>query len=146
MKAGPPPLTTEWFEVQKKQLKQARVDKTAANEAAHDVYTPSEAAKGLPTTKSDKFLEGLKAALVDLDPEDPEFLEEATEKLIDGVLAQEYGEHFSKKKPYRKMKQKLARTILDDPDHRRAVEEFLQLFNADQAYEEFVAPDSSEGR
>jgi hypothetical protein len=137
MKPGPMPLTKEWFDVQKTQLKQTRGEKPGApSQASHDVYTPSDAAKGVPTTKQDKFLEGLKTSLNELDPDHPHYLGEATERLIDGVLAQEYGEHFSKKKPYRQMKKKLSRTILDDPDHRESVEEFLQLFQENQHIED----------
>jgi hypothetical protein len=136
MKPGPMPLTKEWFDVQKTQLKQTRADKPGATQASHDVYTPSDAAKGVPTSKQDKFLEGLKTSLNELDPDHPQYLGEATERLIDGVLAQEYGEHFRKKKPYRQMKKKLSRTILEDPDHRESVEDFLQLFHENQHLQE----------
>jgi len=128
LKAGPPPLTTEWFETQKKKMKEAGVDKTSASEKAHDVYTPSTAAQGLPSTKQEKFLENIKPALLELDPEDEEFLPKATRKLVDGVIGQEYGEHFTRNPAYPQMQDKIARTILDDPNHRDAVEDFMNIF------------------
>lgn len=128
LKSGPPPLTTEWFETQKKKMKEAGADKHSASEKASDVYTPSQAAQGLPSTKEEKFLSTIKPALLELDPEDEEFLPKATMKLVDGVIGQEYGEHFTNNPAYPQMQNKIARTILSDPTHREAVEDFLNVF------------------
>ena len=128
LKPGQTPLTPEWFDVQKNKLKkESGVEKNAASEKAHDIYTPSAAAQKLPNTKQDKFLDSVKPEILKLDPEDEEFVDQATGKLIDGVLVQEYGEHFKRKPAYRQMKKKLTRTILNDPEHREAVEDFLSV-------------------
>ena len=127
LKTGQVPLTTEWFETQKKMLKQAGIDKQAASEKANDTLELSEAAKGLPSTKQDKFLESVKPEILKLDPEDGDFVSQATSKLVDGVLGQEYGEHFTRSSSYKQMHLKIARTILGDPNHRENVESFLSL-------------------
>lgn len=129
LKQGPPPLTTEWFETQKKKMKESGVrDHAGFDKMPSDALTLSAAARGLPSTKEEKFLENLKPGLLDLDPEDEEFLPKATMKLVDGVIGQEYGEHFTRNPAYPQMQNKIARTILSDPTHREAVEDFLQVF------------------
>lgn len=139
MKAGPPPLSTEWFETQKKKMKEAGIDKTSASERAHDIYTPSQAAQGLPSTKQEKFLENIKPGLLELNPEDEEYLPKATKKLVDGVIGQEYGEHFTHNPAYPQMQDKIARTILEDPNRREAIEDFLSVFQLTQR-----APESTQ--
>lgn len=130
LKPGPPPLTTEWFDMQKKKMKEAGVDKTSASERAGrtDDVEFSQAAQALPSTKAEKFLENVKPGLLELDTQDEEFLPKATMKLVDGVIGQEYGEHFTKNPAYPQMQNKIARTILSDPTHREAVEDFLSVF------------------
>jgi hypothetical protein len=140
LKQGPPPLSTEWFETQKKKMKEAGVRDTPTSEKAHDVYTPSKAAQGLPSTKQEKFLENVKPGLLELDPDDEEYLPKATKKLVDGVIGQEYGEHFTRNPAYPQMQNKIARTILADPTHREAVEDFLSVFQMTQR-----GPDSAAG-
>ena len=128
LKPGQVPLSAEWFEVQKNKMKkEVGADKNSASEKAHDVYTPSAAAQQLPGTKQEKFLDSVKPEILKLDPEDEDFVDNATGKLIDGVLVQQYGEHFKRKPAYSQMKRKLTRTILNDPDHREAVEDFLSV-------------------
>lgn len=128
LKPGQVPLSAEWFEVQKNKMKkEVGADKNSASEKAHDVYTPSVAAQKLPGTKQENFLESVKPEILKLDPEDEDFVDNATGKLIDGVLVQEYGEHFKRKPAYSQMKRKLTKTILNDPDHREAVEDFLSV-------------------
>lgn len=142
LKPGPPPLTTEWFDMQKKKMKEAGIDKTSASEkAAHsDGVEFSQAAQGLPSTKGEKFLENVKPALLELDTEDEEFLPKATMTLVDGVIGQEYGEHFTKNPAYPQMQNKIAKHILSDPTHREAVEDFLSVFMMTQR-----GPDSAAG-
>lgn len=138
---GPPPLSTAWFETQKKKMKESTgQDQTAPTGKASDVYTPSSAAQGLPSTKQEKFLENVKTGLLELDPEDEEYLPKATKKLVDGVIGQEYGEHFTNNPAYPQMQNKIAKTILADPAHREAVEDFLSVFQMTQR-----GPDSAAG-
>ena len=146
LKPGQVPLSPEWFDAQKAKLKKESIgEKATAAEKAVDshteVYTPSAAAQKLPATKEEKFLDSVKAEILKLDPEDEHFVDDATGSLIDGVLSQEYGQEFKRKKPYRQMKQKLTRTILSDPDHRGAVEDFLTvLILSERAREESGEP------
>lgn len=130
---GPPPLSTAWFETQKKKMKESTGREPGATTSkASDVYTPSTAAQGLPSTREEKFMENIKPALLDLNPDDEEYLPKATKKLVDGVIGQEYGEHFMENPAYPQMQNKIARTILSDPTHREAVEDFLSVFQMTQ--------------
>lgn len=129
---GPPPLSTAWFETQKKKMKESTGQDQTAPAKASDEYTPSSAAQKLPSTKEEKFLENVKSGLLDLDPEDEEYLPKATKKLVDGVIGQEYGEYFTKNPAYPQMQNKIAKTILSDPTHREAVEDFLAVFQMTQ--------------
>lgn len=121
------PLTQEWFETQKKMLKQANIKEPSSEKASDDFYTPSAAAQKLPSTKQDKFLENVKPEILKMDPGDEDFVPNATMKLIDGVIRQEYGEHFTRSPGYGQMQSKIARTILEDPSHRETVEDFLSV-------------------
>lgn len=87
----------------------------------------SDAAKGLPITKDEKMLQAMKAELSQLDPNSETFLEEATEKLIDSVIEQEYGEAFKGKPGYENLQEKLVNVILSNPETKDAVEEFYDL-------------------
>lgn len=136
---GPPPLSTAWFETQKKKMKESGVKDPPTSQKASDVYTPSTAAQGLPSTKEEKFLENVKTGLLELDPEDEEYLPKATKKLVDGVIGQEYGEHFTNNPAYPQMQSKIAKTILADPTHREAVEDFLSVFQMTQRGPDSVA-------
>ena len=124
---GQGPLSKEWFDLAKNALKkESGVDKTSASEKADDVFL-SPAAQKLPATKQEKFLDSVTPEILKLDPEDQDFVDEATGKIIDGVLVQEYGEHFKRKRAYGQMKRKLTRTLLNDADHREMVEDFLSV-------------------
>lgn len=119
------PLTEEWFKAQKKALKQAGM--TEAAEGSSDVYTPSAAAQKLPSTKDEKFLASVKPEIMALDPDSETFLPEATEKLVGSVIEQEYGEHASRDPGYPQMQEKIARTILENPEYREMVADFLDI-------------------
>ncbi len=124
--AGQIPLTAEWFERQKKLLKQAGMEEATSIERA-DTYTPSEAAKKLPSTPSEKFLHNVKASILAMDPNSETFLPEATEKLVGGVLEQEYGEHVLRDPGYPQMQEKITRTLLEDERYREIITDFLEV-------------------
>lgn len=129
LKPGPPPLTTEWFEAQKKKMKASGISEPEVQDKKdRDEVALSQAAQGLPSTKGEKFLESVKAGLLELDQEDEEFLPKAARKLVDGVIGQEYGEHFTRNPAYPQMQEKIAQTLLEDPQRREAVEDFLNVF------------------
>lgn len=144
LQGGHIPLTSEWFETQKKMLKQAGIDKQSAADKADDVYTPSAAAQQLPSTKQDKFLENVKPQILSLDSGSEEFVPEATKKLVGGVLQQEYGENMTRNPAYPQMEEKIARTILDDPHHRETVVDFLEALLLTQQRPEAGAPPESQ--
>jgi hypothetical protein len=124
---GPPPLSEEWFIQQKKLLKQAGMDKTSAAEAAHDTYTPSPEAAKLPATRQEKFLASAKAEILKMDYSSEEFVPDATRRLVDTALEQEFGQEIISKPGYAQMQHKITRTILEDERYREMMEEFLSL-------------------
>jgi hypothetical protein len=69
----------------------------------------------------------MKAELAGLDPDSETFMEEATGKLIDSVIDQEYGESFKKKPGYENLQDKLMSTILSNEASREAVADFFEL-------------------
>ncbi len=124
---GPPPLSEEWFHQQKKLLRQSGVEKTSAAEAAHDIYTPSPQARELPTTPQEKFLASACSEILKMDPGAQGFVPEATSRLVDSALEQEFGEEIARKPGYPQMQAKITRTILGDPRYREMMEEFLHI-------------------
>ena len=92
-----------------------------------DASALSDAAKKMAITKDEKMLQTMKAELAQLDPGSETFMEEATEKLIDSVIDQEYGEGFKEKKGYENLQEKLVATILSNEETRDAVGDFFEL-------------------
>jgi hypothetical protein len=119
------PLTTEWLQAQKKALKEQ--GKTEATEKHADLSQLSSDAQKLSSTKDERMLKTMRAELSRLDTESETFMQEATEKLIDSVIDQEYGEHFKKKPGYSNLQEKLTQTVLDNPVSREALAEFFEL-------------------
>ena len=110
----------------------AEASQSATNKAADTSETGetanlSEAAQKLAITKDEKMLQAMKAELAGLDPESETFMEEATGKLIDSVIDQEYGESFKKKPGYENLQDKLMSTILSNEASREAVADFFEL-------------------
>ena len=124
---GPPPLSEEWFHQQKKLLKQSGMEKSSASEAAHDVYTPSPQARQLPTTAQEKFQDSARSEILNMDPRANRFVPDATSRLVDSALEQEFGEEIASKPGYPQMQAKITRTILGDPRYREMMEEFLHI-------------------
>ncbi|MEW6281433.1 MAG: hypothetical protein AB1758_22680 [Candidatus Eremiobacterota bacterium] len=100
------------------------MDRHSAAEAS-DVYSPSEAAQKLPSTKQEKFLTTVMAQLEQMDEQSETFVDDATQKLVDSALEQEFGEEIQHKPGYPQMQHKITRTILSDPHYREIVEDFL---------------------
>ena len=125
--AGPPPLSEEWFHQQKKLLKQSGVEKSSAAQAAHDVYTPSAQAQELPATPQEKFLASARSEILKMDPGSENFVPDATSRLVDSALEQEFGEEIAQKPGYPQMQARITRTILGDPRYREMMEEFLSV-------------------
>ena len=119
------PLTTEWLQAQKKALKEG--GKVEATEKAADLSELSKDAQQLSTTKEQRMLGAMREELAKLDTDSETFLQEATEKLIDSVIEQEYGEHFKKQPGYGNLQEKLTQTVLDNANSRDALSEFFEL-------------------
>jgi hypothetical protein len=120
------PLSAEWLKKAADAAKKQATGKTEAEEASESLKL-SDAAKGLAVTKDEKMLQTMKAELSQLNPESETFMEEATEKLIDSVIEQEYGESFKKKSGYEGLQDKLLSTILSNETTREAVADFFEL-------------------
>ena len=105
--------------------KKQATGKTEAEEASESLNL-SDAAKGLAVTKDEKMLQAMKAELAKLDPDSEGFMEEATGKLIDSVIDQEYGESFKKKPGYENLQEKLVETVLNSEAYDE-VEDFFKL-------------------
>jgi len=135
------PLSAEWLRNQAK-LAKKQTKGSADGEEVSESYSPSDAARGLAVTKDEKMLQTMKAELAQLDPESETFMEEATEKLIDSVIDQEYGENFKKKSGYEGLQDKLLSTILSNETTREAVADFFDLLlmieepEVDEEYED----------
>ena len=138
------PLTTEWLQAQKKLLKENKqVD--ATDISAADQSTLSNDAQKLSSTKDERMLKAMREELANLDTESETFMEEATEKLIDSVIDQEYGEHFKKKPGYGNLQEKLTQTVLDNPVSRQALTEFFELLLRTEDDGTPFEPDDEEG-
>jgi len=107
--------------------KQSATNKAADTSETGETANLSEAAQKLAITKDEKMLQAMKAELAGLDPESETFMEEATGKLIDSVIDQEYGESFKKKPGYENLQDKLMSTILSNEASREAVADFFEL-------------------
>lgn len=122
------PLSTEWLQAKKKQLKKAGLTEATDTEST-DVSTLSSHAQKLSKAeaKDQKMLTQMRAQLAQLDTNSETFLQEATERLIDSVIDQEYGESFKDKPGYGNMQDKITQTVLDNPTSREAIEDFIEL-------------------
>lgn len=122
------PFSTEWLQAKKKQLKKAGMA-DATDTEAHDVSTLSKDAQALAKSeaKDQKMLTKMRAEMAGLDTESDTFLQDATEKLLDSVIEQEYGESFKKKPGYGNMQDKITQTILENPASREALTDFFEL-------------------
>ncbi len=119
------PFSTEWLKAKKKELKRAGL--ADATEQASDVYTPSQHAQKMALGKDEKMLSAMRKHLAELDPNSESFLEEATEKLIDSVIDQEYGDEFKKKPGYPLLQDKITTMVLENPASRDALTDFFEL-------------------
>lgn len=141
------PFSTEWLKAQKKALKEGGIKDES--EIASDRAALSEKAKkeAFKATKSGKMLKSMKAKLGELDTDSEDFLEEATERVVDSVLDEEYGENLKEKPGYSSMQEKIAQTILENDASRQAIEEFIELLLAveeDENSEEHAPEDSED--
>ena len=137
------PLTTEWLQAQKKALKEQ--GKTEATEKASDMSTLSSDAQKLSSTKDERMLKTMRAELSNLDPQSETFMQEATEKLIDSVIDQEYGKHFKDKPGYAGLQEKLTQTVLENPTSAAALSEFFELLLMTEDDPDAVGDDDEEG-
>ena len=124
---GHVPFSAEWLRQAGRMAKQQATGKTADTSETGETANLSEAAQKLAITKDEKMLQAMKAELAGLDPESETFMEEATGKLIDSVIDQEYGESFKKKPGYENLQDKLMSTILSNEASREAVADFFEL-------------------
>jgi hypothetical protein len=119
------PLTTEWLQALKAKNKEAgQVD---ATEKRADLSELSKDAQKLSSTKEERMISSMREELANLDTESETFLQDATEKLIDSVIDQEYGEHFKKQPGYGNLQDKLTQTVLENADSREALSEFFEM-------------------
>ena len=121
------PFSAEWLRNQAKLAKKSATGQADDAGETSESTSLSEAAKKLAITKNEKMLQTMKAELAKLNPESETFMEEATEKLIDSVIDQEYGEAFKEKKGYESLQEKLLGTILTNESTREAVADFYEL-------------------
>lgn len=141
------PFSTEWLQAKKKQLKKAGLA-DATDTEAQDVSTLSKHAQKLAKaeSKDQKMLTQMRAELANLDTESETFLQDATEKLIDSVIEQEYGESFKEKPGYGNLQGKLTRTVLENPSSREALTDFFELLlMIEEPEDEFEDEEESEG-
>jgi hypothetical protein len=124
---GNVPFSAEWLRNQAKLAKKSQTGSADESGSLKESTNLSEAAQRLAITKDEKMLQAMKAELAKLDPESETFMEEATEKLIDSVIDQEYGESFKKKSGYSNLQDKLLGTILSNEATREAVADFFEL-------------------
>lgn len=121
------PFSAEWLKKAADAAKKSQTGETTETSGTKEQASLSDAAKGLAITKQEKMLQTMKAELSHLDPESETFMEEATEKLIDSVIDQEYGEGLKKKPGYGNLQEKLLETILTNEATRDAVGDFFEL-------------------
>ena len=130
------PFSTEWLNAQKKALKEGGIKDDSEQVADRARLSEDAKKQAFKSTKSGKMLKSMQAKLGELDTDSEDFLEEATEQVIDSVLDEEFGENLKKKPGYSSMQEKIAQTILENDDSRQAIEEFIELLLAVEEEEE----------
>lgn len=120
-----PPVTSEIAAEVKKKSKETEMDSDKEVTDSSDVFVPSDTMKNLPQKKKEAFMAEAKAEIAKLDPDSETFVDDATQKLVNSALKNEYGKKFTKKKEYQQMEAVLTNTILRDPRYRAIIEEFL---------------------
>ncbi len=128
-----PPLSAEWFQQQKKLLKESGMEKTSAASMADDIYTPSAAAAEslqdaqAHETPEEKFLESARTEIMKLDPGSEAFVPEATSALVEKALGQVFGDKVARSPGFPQMHDKITNTILGDEKCREVIEDFLEI-------------------
>lgn len=125
MQGFQPPVTGEVAAEVKKKLKETELESDEKAAEGKDVFVPSELTKSLPEKKKEAFMEEAKAEIAKLDPDSETFVDDATQKLVNSALKNEYGKRMIQKKEYRQMEAVLTKHILRDPRYRDIIEDFL---------------------
>lgn len=73
------------------------------------------------------MLTRVRRRILDLDHNSPTFIEEATDRLVDSVIGQEFGVQIFEDPGYSKMQDAVKQKILEDPEYRERVTHFLEL-------------------
>jgi len=121
-----PPITSEVASEAKKKLKETGMDTYEESiESPEDAYIPSEATQSLPQKKKEAFLNEVKLEIAKLNPDSDSFMDEATQKLINSALSNEFGLAMLSDPGYRQMEDVIRRKLLMDPRYRPIIEEFL---------------------
>ena len=121
----PPAIAGEVYAEAKKKSKETEMDTDRELKESEDAFVPSETMKNLPQKKKEAFMAEAKAEIAKLDPDSESFVDDATQKLVNSALKNEYGKKFTKKKEYKQMEAVLTKTIMRDPRYRAIIEEFL---------------------
>ena len=84
----------------------------------------------------------VKADILSMDEESETFLDEATERLLNSVIGKEFGEHLTRDPGFPQMQEKLLNTILENPDYRERVTDFLEIMLMTKPIPEEETPES----
>ncbi|MCE1248220.1 MAG: hypothetical protein LWY06_16390 [Firmicutes bacterium] len=125
MRGFQPPVTAELAAEVKKKSKSTEMDKDNELDESGDIFTLSEDTQSLPDKKKAAFLDEAKSEISKLDSESENFVDQATQKLVNSALKNEYGKKFTNKKEFKVMEEALTQQILRDPRYRTIIEGFL---------------------
>lgn len=125
MRGFQPPVTAELAAEVKKKTKETEMDQDKELDESGDIFTLSEDSESMPGKKKSAFFEEAKSEISKLDSESENFVDQATQKLVNSALKNEYGKKFTNKKEFKVMEEALTQQIMHDPRYRRIIEEFL---------------------
>lgn len=128
---GQIPITDE-IQIQQKKIRKAAGEEEPPQSETEDIFAPGEREHQLlPKSKYQSFLETARASLLKMDRNSKSFLPEAAHQMVSSALEQEYGDEIIKNPGYPQMEAKITKKILEDPQCRQIMEEFLKLLEMD---------------
>lgn len=120
------------FQVKQK-LRQSKMEALDSAAPSTDVSDLSADALKLSQPQFEAFLEIAKEELLNMDRNSETFLDDATQKLVFSAFERKFGERFVQDPGYPQMEAKVKRMILNDPECREMIEDFIALIDVDAA-------------
>ncbi|NDD26838.1 MAG: hypothetical protein EB084_01025 [Proteobacteria bacterium] len=112
-----------------KKIKEARMESVDGGSPMSDVSEFSAEAARLSKPQFEAFLEAARDEIANMDRNSETFLDDATQKLVSSAFEKKFGGRIKDDPGYPQMEARLKRVILNDPEARGMIEDFISLID-----------------